>query len=127
MAAVKEACSKLPSMEADELRADTSCLLKNHCPCNKFNISKDEHRDIEELREDQSRVILAADKGVAMVVMEKQDYTDKALILLCDTSTYNNINEDPTMRLRNSLITKLKDIKQKGGLEGKSTQSVLSP
>ena len=51
-----------------------------------------------------------------MVVMEKQDYTDKALTLLGYTSIYNIINKDPTTRLRNSLITKVKDIKQKGGL-----------
>ena len=51
-----------------------------------------------------------------MVVMDKQDYTDKALSLLIDTRTYKPIHKDPTTRLRNSLITKLKDTKQQGGL-----------
>ena len=61
-------------------------------------------------------VDLTVDKCVAMVVMDKQDYMDKALGLLSDTSTYKSIHKDPTTRHRNSLITKPKDIKQQGGL-----------
>ena len=112
IAAIKEACSILPR-GADELRADTSQLHKNHCPHNKFNTSKVEHRAIKELREDQTRDILTTDKGVAMV---KQEYSDKTLTLLRDNSTYNTINKDPTTRLRNTLSTTLEYIKQKGGL-----------
>ena len=61
-------------------------------------------------------VVLAADKGVAMVVMEKQDYMDKTLSLISDTNTYRTINKDLTTKLRNQLINTLKDIKQTGGL-----------
>ena len=114
MAVVEEACSRLPPLEADELRADTSHLLKNHCPHNKSNISKVEYKAIKELMKDQTRVVLTADKGVAMVVMDKKSYTDKALTLLTDTIIYNTISRDPTTRLRNKNISTLKDIK--GGL-----------
>ena len=48
----------------------------------------------------QSKVVLTADKGVAMVVMNKHDYTDKALNLLSNTDTYRTINKDPTTKLR---------------------------
>ena len=68
MAAVQKACSRCSLMEIDELRADTSHLLKNHCPNNKSNISKEEYKVIKELREDKTRVVLTADKGMAMVV-----------------------------------------------------------
>ena len=81
MATVKEAWSRLPPREADEFRSDTSCIPRNHCP-KKSNITKDEHWAIKEVREDQARMVLTADKGVAMVIMDKQDYTDKALTLL---------------------------------------------
>ena len=68
---------------------------------------------------------------MGVVVMNKQDYTDKALSLLSDTNTYNMINKDPTTRLRNTLITKFKDIKQKGGLSDTTYRKVcplvLSP
>ena len=70
------------SREADELRSDCSHLLRDHHPPSKFNITPAEQRAIKELREDQSKVVLTADKGMAMVVMDKQDYMDKAFNLL---------------------------------------------
>ena len=79
---------------------------------------------MRELREDKTRVILTADKGVAMVAMDKQDYTHKVLSLLTDTSTYNIISKDPTTRLRNTCITKLEDIIQKGGLSDTTYRKV---
>ena len=69
----------------------------DHHPPSKINITPAEHRVIKELRDDQSKVVLTADNGVAMVVMGKQDYmdVDKALTLLSDTNTYRTINKDP--------------------------------
>ena len=46
------------------------------------NLTIEEHRTTKELKEDQSLVVLTVDKGVAMVVMDKENYTDKALYLL---------------------------------------------
>ena len=40
-----------------------------------------------DLREDETRVILTADKGVALVVMDKPEYTSKAQELLEDWKT----------------------------------------
>ena len=57
------------------------------------------------------------DKGVEMVIMDKQEYTDKAIGLLSDTNTYRTILKDPTNKLKNKLICILKDIKQTGGLK----------
>ena len=56
------------------------------------------------------------DKGVAMVIMDKQDYTNKAQPLLQDTKTYKVLNKDPTSRLKNKFIQTLEDIKQTGGI-----------
>ena len=77
----------------------------------------DEFKAIKELKEDQSRVVLTADKGVAMVIMDKKEYTDKAIGLLSDTNTYRTISKDPTNKLKNKIIGILKDIKQTGGLK----------
>ena len=76
----------------------------------------EECRTIKEPMEDQSGVVHTVDKVVAMVIMDKQDYTDKALSLLSDTSTCRILNKDPT----NKLIQTLKDIKQAGGLSDQS-------
>ena len=51
-----------------------------------------------------------------MVIMDKQDYINKAQALLQDTNTYKFLPKDPTSHLQNKLITLLKDIKQTGGL-----------
>ena len=80
----------------------------------KPNITMDEFKAVKELRKDQSRVVLTVDKGVAMVLIDKKDYTDKALCLLGDSSTYRTISKDPTNKLKNKLIGILKDIKQTG-------------
>ena len=71
---------------------------------------------LTELKQDQSRVVLTVDKGVAIVIMDQQDYTNKAQTLLQDTNTYKVLPKDPTSYLKNKLITLLKDIKQTGGL-----------
>ena len=70
---------------------------------------------MEKLREDDTRIVLTADKGVALVVMNKEDYEKKAEELLSQT-TYNNINNDPTTRYKNKLINLLKTIKTQGGI-----------
>ena len=61
-------------------------------------------------------MVLTVDKGVAMVIMDQQDYNNKAQALLQDTNTYKVLNKDPTPQLKNKLINLLKDIKQSGGL-----------
>ena len=80
---------------------------------------------IEQLRKDKTRVILMADKGVSMVVMDRDDYNSKAEELL-HQQTYRPIPSDPTNKLKNRLITLLKKIKTEGGLN-KATYKRLYP
>ena len=55
-------------------------------------------------------MVLTADKGVALVVMNTEDYKKKAEDLL-NQKTYTALTSDPTMRLKNKLINMLKAIK----------------
>ena len=59
---------------------------------------------MNELKRDRDRVILTADKGVTLVVMEKKDYIQKAEDLL-NTSPYKKIPEDPTTKQKTSWST----------------------
>ena len=59
-------------------------------------------------------IILTKDKGVAMVVMDKKDYIDKATNLLAQP-TYRNINRDPTNKPKAKLFTLLRKIKRETG------------
>ena len=44
-----------------------------------------------------------------MVIMDQEDYSNKANTLLQDTNTYKVLKKDPTNSLKNKLITILKD------------------
>ena len=117
--ATELASTKLPNQEAAEFRSDVNRLLKqqqqqqHHKQC---NLTPAQCRALTQLKEDNNRVILTADKGVAMVVMDQQDYSNKAQALLQDTNTYKVLPKDPTPQLKNKLISLLKNIHQAGGL-----------
>ena len=58
----------------------------------KPNITREVAMDLKELRQDKDRVILTVDKGVAMVVLDKQNYTNTLQDLLASRDTYRPIN-----------------------------------
>ena len=100
---------------AEELRAEIRGALRPaHNP--RRNITKEEAQALAELRKDHSRVILTADKGAALLVMDRADYNNKAQKLLEDRGTIQEIMTDPTNKLENKLVNLLKKIKTKGGI-----------
>ena len=80
--------------DAQELRAETNYLLRRAKPP-RSNITKEEKKALKELREDKDRMVLTADKGVAMVVMDRKEYMDKVEGLLTQLA-YKTITTDPT-------------------------------
>ena len=103
--------------EADELRVEVKKALKKtqNTPRLPSNIIREENKALKELKEDKSRIILTADKGVALVIMDKAGYNKKAEELL-NTKTCKKIPEDPTNKQKSRLISILKNIKAEGGL-----------
>ena len=63
---------------------------------------------------DPDRLVLSADKGNCVVVMDKQQYHDKALSLLNDKRTYAVLNSDPTSKTPRKLNKILLDLKKAG-------------
>ena len=61
---------------------------------------------------DKDRIVLTADKGVAMVVLDKDKYIDKVNNLLAQPA-YRTIDRDPTNKLKAQLILKIRGIKRK--------------
>ena len=112
--AIEAACTKLSQQDAEELRADVNRVLRSSHPP-KSNLTKAQNIALRELKRDRDRIVLTADKGVAMVVMDKQDYINKANQLL-NQNTYKVIPKDPTTTIKNKLINILKVIKTKTGL-----------
>ena len=112
--AIEAACTKLSQQDAEELRADINRVLRSPQPP-KTNLTKAQNTALRELKRDRDRIVLTADKGVAMVVMDRQDYINKANQLL-NQNTYKVISKDPTNTIKNKLINILKNIKTKSGL-----------
>ena len=115
VAAIEHACTKLEEGKAEEFRVQIKAAIqKIQTP--KPNITRAERIAIADLRKDPSRMFLTADKEVGLVVMNTEDYKKKAEELL-NQNTYTAIPSDPTMRLKNKLISMLKSIKGKGGMK----------
>ena len=110
------ACQSLKPTEAEGFRADFARVLTQARP-SKSNISKEEWRAIKELRTDKEHLILTAEKGVALVVMDKKDYIQKMNQLLDDNNTYRTLKMDLTNRQKNRLINILRSMKTEGRLE----------
>ena len=91
-----------------------SLLRKNHRV--KPNISREEHQALREMKTDKTRMVLTADKGVLLVVLDKEEYTAKSEELL-NQPNYRILKTDPTTKHKNKLISLLKSIKAEGGID----------
>ena len=79
--------TKLGQQDAEELRAEIP------------NLTKAQSQAIRELKRDRDHIVLTADKGVAMVIMDRQDYKNKSNNLL-NKSTYRAIPWDHTNTIK---------------------------
>ena len=115
--ATEQACMKIEQGKQEEFRVEVKRLLKRDQNNKKqANVSKEELKAMKELKLDTNRLILTADKGVALVVLDKKDYIKKAEDLLKD-NTYKKTAEDPTPKQKNKLISIIRNIKAEGGLK----------
>ena len=115
IAATEKACLQLTQGKAEELRGEVKSLLKKNHKV-KPNISREEHQALREMKRDKTRMVLTADKGVSMVVLDKEDYIAKSEELL-NQSNYKILKTDPTTKHKNKLINLLKSIKTEGGID----------
>ena len=78
------------------------------------NITKEEWEAIKTLKEDPSHVVLTADKGAALVVMDKSQYIDKCMALLNDTKVYKPC-KDTTKKLQRDIQESLQRLNREHG------------
>ena len=85
-------------MVAGELKAETSIVLT--CDYHlQHNITREEARALKELKQDMM-VILTADKGMTMVVLDKEGHINKVEGLLAQRDTYRPLEADPTKEIQ---------------------------
>ena len=73
------------------------------------NITKSEHLALYDLRKDKDWIIVTADKGVALVVMDKGEYITKCEALLHNNSVYQHLSKDTSPTIHKELIKILQD------------------
>ena len=113
--AVESTCTKLKEEDVMELRADINALLRK-AKAPKPNLTKEGRIGLLQLKKYNDKVVLTADKGVAMVVMDKQEYISKVEELLAQPAC-RTIPRDPTNKIKAQLITKLRRIKRENNLD----------
>ena len=73
ISAIGSISHKLTEQDVQELKSDVNSLL-NRGSTSKANLTKKERKALTELKRDPDRMILTVDKGVAMVVIDKEEY-----------------------------------------------------
>ena len=113
--ATEKACLQLAQGKVEKLRGEVKALLRKDHKV-KPNISREEHQALREMKRDNTRMVLTADKGVLLVVLDRDEYTAKSEELLHQPN-YKILKTDPTTKHKNKLISLLKSIKAEGGID----------
>ena len=80
--------------EVENIRAETNLILQK-AKLPKKNLPTEQKKALHSLREDNSIIILPADKGRSTVILNKQDYINKCQDHL-NNGPYTKIQKDPT-------------------------------
>ena len=92
--------------KAKDLLQDAKLKLAFHP-----NITKEEREVIKTLKEDDTWVLLTADKRVAMVIMGKNSHVEKCMTLLQDTNVYQSCRDQTSQihRQIEAILNRLKE------------------
>ena len=72
-----------------------------------------QHRVLRNLRENKNIVITKPDKGNGVVIFDRKLYNNAIEEMISDTSKFEKLNEDPTLKREASLQRLLRTLKQK--------------
>ena len=119
--AIESVCTKVSQQDVEEFRADINRVLRDCHP--KSNFSNAEAQAIRELKGDKDRLVLTADKGVAMIVLDRQDYIYISNNLLAQQA-YMPIPRDYTNKIKAKLITMFRKVKNQTGLDNNTYKAM---
>ena len=89
--AIENVCNQLQQGKVEELRGEIKSVLKNICTP-RPNITREERKAIDELRKDETKMILTADKGVSMVVLNRMITIRRLKHMICNTHQHGSHN-----------------------------------
>ncbi|PFX12271.1 Uncharacterized protein K02A2.6 [Stylophora pistillata] len=112
LAEIEAAICHLPDDSKDTVRTSSAAILhRGRLPAHN-NVSKEERKALNNLKKDQSRVVMKAEKGNRFVVMDRSDYDSKTETLLNDRSTYEVVPTSPFPRIEHELNALLLSLKR---------------
>ena len=117
IASVEEGIFRLDDDQKHLIRAEVNSVLRRAKPPPK-NINNNVFKASISLKKDPNRLVLSADKGNCVVVMDKRQYREKALSLLNDRNTYSILKSDPTSKTQRKLNKILLDLKKASIING---------
>jgi len=98
----------LSRLEEEILKINTN--IRNH------NITREERKAIDSLRNDTSIIIKEADKGSCVVVWDRDDYLKEAGKQLGDEKVYEHLNEDAVSPLIKVVKSCISNIDKRGDI-----------
>ena len=107
--------SRVTKDKADAIRSKVTQILQRKTKP-QSNLSRQEWLGLQDIKKDQSIMVLAADKGRATVLLDRADYVNKANTLLQDSNTYSQLKKDPTDKIKRKVIETLSQIRNSGNM-----------
>ena len=99
------------SIYIDLVKNDIDVLMKQPTKKLKSNLTYKEDTAIEELAKRKYLIIINADKGGAVVIMDTDSYIKEAFRQLFDKANYKQLTQDPTLQ-HNGMVNQT--LNQKG-------------
>lgn len=97
-------------------------ILRNAKPP-KSNISKAEFEALKSLNNNPNVVVLKADKGGGVVILDRDDYKKKMLDHLCNSGSYRKLNKNPIKKVSKAVALAIKSIRSVSLLSHKLIES----
>jgi hypothetical protein len=114
---IEAAISTLPDESKDIIQTSAANILRRSQIPNHKNTTTDEHKAIDNLRKDKTRIVMKADKGNCFVVMDRSDYDDKMNELMNDRNTYEKVTKPPFKTIERQLNKRLLQLKREQKLD----------
>ncbi|XP_072019690.1 uncharacterized protein [Amphiura filiformis] len=125
IAATEHGLKDLCEGEANLVRSDVLRVLKK-AKVPQPNISQEEREALNSLKNDESIIVLPADKGRSTFVMDKDKYQEKMNNLLSEGDTYQVMKKDPTLSLERKIGKAISEFKEQNKVDKKKA-SHLTP
>ena len=114
LSSIETGIYNLSQSAKDTIRVSVANSLKTCKLPTAVNVTREEERALNNLRKDEEVTNVPADKGRPVVVMDKDEYQEKASVLLNDTDKRSNPTSNVEKEL-NKLLLNIKEEKDDSG------------